>query len=62
MPGLFGYFGKTNKDNLANKIKKLLSHKENWFDGDILYHQNGFHGFSDFKYNLKKDLISQDDK
>ena len=62
MPGLFGYYGKTNRDYLASKIKKLLSHDEDWFDGSILYHQNGFHGFSDFKYNLKKDLNSQDDK
>ena len=62
MPGLFGYYGKNNEENLAIKIKNLLSHKEEWFDGKVLYHQNGFHGISDFKYNLMKDLISQDDK
>jgi asparagine synthase (glutamine-hydrolysing) len=52
MPGILGYFGNEEFDNLANDMKTLLSHKKTWFDEIIFSHPLGFHGISDFKSNL----------
>ena len=58
MPGIFGYYGKKNNDDLALKMKSLLSHGEDWFIDSIFYHSFGFHGTSDFQTNLANKCIS----
>ena len=61
MPGIFGYYGKAKKDALANDMTSLLTHGENWFSGECLYHEFGFHGVVDFKSH-KDNYVFLDDK
>ena len=58
MPGIYGYYGKLEKELLARKISELLSHNENWFEGKTIYHNYGFHGFVDFKSNIETSTFS----
>jgi len=61
MPGVFGYYGKEKNDTLANDMASLLTHGENWFSGECLYHEFGFHGVVDFKSH-KDNYVFLDDK
>ncbi len=57
MPGIFGIFGNQGNKEISEKMKSLLTHNEDWFDGTIMYHEFGFHGIVDFKSNLDHDCF-----
>lgn len=65
MPGIFGGVNSTtNKpsEDLATNMSSRLEHGEDWFGARWLLYSLGFHGVTDFKSRLVKDIAASQTK